>query len=171
MTKTDLKKENKYLRGKLKEIDKHLQNAYSHCTECGDEGLKEIDKILHSQERINLDKSKKYIIMGVAHSGTCSVEKYMVSLGYDVVRAETALRSRHTKDYAELWGHMRAIFVIADKTDPEDIEYIKTYWEGINPVILHLNDLKEDPNFPWENKGNIFTSRPDYHKFGDGFSD
>ena len=118
---------------------------------------------------MDLDKSKKYIIMGVAHSGTCSFERYLVKLDYDVIRNETAYRARTPEQYAQLWGERVPIFIIADKTNHQDVDYIYRTWLDAGAIVFHLKDLIVDPKFPWENKGNSFTVRPDYHKYENGF--
>lgn len=108
--------------------------------------------------------------MGVAHCGTCSLERYFVSQGYDVIRNETSYRARTLEHYAQLWADRQPVFIISDKTQQEDIDHINTYWESTNPIVLHLNDLKEDPAFPWENKGGTYKVRPNYHKYETGFA-
>ena len=99
---------------------------------------------------MNLDKSKKYIIMGVAHSGTCSLERYLVKLGYDVIRNETAYRTRTPAMYAQLWGDRRPIFIIADKTHQEDINHIHQTWLDTDSMIMKLENLAlNEIDFPW----------------------
>lgn len=120
---------------------------------------------------MKLDKSKKYIIMGVAHSGTCSFERYLVKLGYDVIRAETAYRERTPTQYAQIWSERQPLFIISTKTTHVDVDFIYRTWLDTDPIIFHLNDLKVDPKFPWENKGNKYTIRPDYHKYESGFKE
>ena len=113
---------------------------------------------------MKLDKSKKYIIIGIAHNGTCSLEKYMVSLNYDVIRAESAYNSRTLDHFDQLWSDRVPIMIFSKKTTRKDhIKYTK-YWKPLNPIILKLSNLTKDKAFPWENKDNEFIERPNYQK-------
>ena len=120
---------------------------------------------------MDLDKSKKYIIMGVAHNGTCSLERYLIKKGYDVIRNETAYRQRTPAMYAQLWGDRRPIFITSHKTHITDLDFIEKEWKDTDPIFLKLSDMQQYDDFPWENKGNKFTKRPDYHKYEDGFNE
>ncbi len=113
---------------------------------------------------MKLDKSKQYVLMGIAHNGTCSFEKYLVKLGYDVERSETAYNARTIEHYHQLWEGKVPIFIYSDKVTKPDLKSYMDYWKPLNPVWFKLEKLAKEKDFPWENEGNCFTQRPDYHQ-------
>ena len=119
---------------------------------------------------INLDKSKKYSIVGVPKCGTSSMGEYMRKFGFDVTEDELYFMDK------ENYPHKDRIPIIILRDPIErawsDFNFFKDfhdtiqkackwsrYYEGIklwnNPIIFHLEELQKIPEFPHYNE-NIY---------------
>ncbi len=113
---------------------------------------------------INLDKSKKYEIVGSPKCGTSSLGEHMRRLGYDVIEHELRFSN---KEYAEQIERIPIIitrnpverawsdFNYFKRTLKESCEWSKyekyiKLWK--NPIIFKLEELKELPDFPCHNE-------------------
>jgi len=87
--------------------------------------------------------------MGFAHHGTCSLEKYMIDRGMDVVRVENGFKYlkyiNKIKDFKE-----RTQIYMRDTNKPA---------YKINGIVLQLHDMKLNPNFPHLNKNDCLSIR------------
>ena len=110
----------------------------------------------------------KFIILGFPHCGTCSLEKYLVEQGHDVVRMEGGYIRRTVDQVCQLYPDHKAILITREG---KDYDYDKFYekLKDLNPQFVRLEDMCKKPDFPWENKGDCLSKagiRPIYKKNG-----
>lgn len=98
--------------------------------------------------------------MGFAHHGTCSLEKYLVEQGHKVIRRENGFETLTLDVYNQNYSEYLPIFIWSEKKkDMYDIEKIMKYWKPIKPILVQLDEMADNPNFPWENKNGYHSKR------------
>ena len=90
----------------------------------------------------------RFVIVGFAHHGTTSLEKFMIMMGLDVVRQEVYGRPiPKDRQAVIIWDIHKSIPSL-----PIRLELLK-----LNPIIFHLDKLKQIQGFPYLNKDNCIT--------------
>jgi hypothetical protein len=108
----------------------------------------------------------KYVIIGIPHCGTCSLEKFLIDQGHDVIRAESLV---HDLRLYQRWykAKGRPVMIISNKWTDEQLKPIYETWKNEDVWYLHLEEIMTQEGFPWENKGDSLTHngiRPVYKK-------
>ncbi len=110
----------------------------------------------------------KAVVIGKAHNGTCSLEKYLVDKGFDVTREEQALNRYSNDELLQKYPDHRIHFIYSRvKTPTVTLEKLFYRLRRLDAEIHCLEEISQNPKFPWENKGNNLTEkgiRPDYTK-------
>ena len=92
----------------------------------------------------------KYCIIGCRFNGTTSLEKYFEGRGLEVIRDEGFFEIPHGP--AKFTTHhkgYRPVIIISDKKR-EQWENILGGWTRLNPVLVKLEEIIKNPNFPHE---------------------
>lgn len=110
----------------------------------------------------------EHVIIGKAHNGTCSLEKYLVDKGFTVVREEQALNRYYDAELLAKYPDHTIHFIYSKvKTPRVVLEKLFKRCRHLDAQVYCLEEMIKEPDFPWENKGNHLTEkgiRPDYTK-------
>lgn len=108
----------------------------------------------------------KYLILGFPHCGTCSLEKYLVDKGHEVVRMEGGYEQRSPEQVVQLYPHHQIMLIVREGKNYDYDGVIKKF-EDLNPIIIQLEVISKELDFPWENKGDCLSKagiRPTYKR-------
>lgn len=108
----------------------------------------------------------KYVIIGVARCGTCSLEKYLAEQGHDVIRVETQYQITPYR-VSSLYPDHKPILISCHKTSKLQLQGIKERWSEADVEYVTLDEMKKRKDFPWENRDNCLSKkgiRPVYAK-------
>lgn len=122
---------------------------------------------------INLDKSKKYSIVGSPKCGTSSLGEYLRRLGYDVTEDELYFMDKENYPHKDripivilrdpverAWSDFN-FFGQIHRTIKDSCKWSR-YQDGIklwdNPIIFYLEDLQKLQDFPHHNEN---TRKPE----------
>ena len=111
----------------------------------------------------------KFFVIGIAHCGTCSLERYLVEQGHEVVRSEEYFLEGYNsvamqRNHPDLTQYI-PIMIICAKWSEGDLKQFYAKWNNTDLICVDLDEMAKNKNFPHENQGNHLSEigvRPKY---------
>jgi len=92
----------------------------------------------------------KYIVVGCRYNGTKSLLEFVKSKGYDVIENHGLfdLNDGFNDWYFKYKDRTPLIIISEKKKHLFNFDKLLKKWGFTNPIILNLEELKQNPNFP-----------------------